>query len=67
MVLKGVESESGIPSVGYSEWARLNEKLDNICVAKAGYEKYLELEPNAWNVKFVSKRLGKLKCATNPP
>jgi beta-barrel assembly-enhancing protease len=62
---KGMESESGMPSSGYREWAKLNEKLGDNCRAKKAYLKYLLKEPDAWDAKFVSKRLEKLDCVAN--
>jgi len=64
---KGMESESGMPSSGYREWAKLNEKLGDNCRAETAYLKYLSTEPDAWDAKFVSKRLEKLDCVKNSP
>ena len=60
---KGAASERGMPAVAYREWAKLNEKLDNKCTAKNGYETYLDLKPDSWDAKFITKKLNKLKCS----
>ena len=61
---QGAESESGMPSAGYREWAKLSENLGHSCQAKTGYERYIEREPEAWDVKFIKRRLGKVECNT---
>ena len=62
---QGMRSESGMPSAGYREWAKLNERLGDNCQAKTAFSEYLAKEPNAWDAKFVSKRLEKLDCVKN--
>lgn len=58
--VKGAQSESGMPSKAYRDWGRLSEKLDDFESASSAYQKYLELEPEAWDVKFVSKQLAEM-------
>ena len=59
---RGAQSKEGMPAIGYREWAKLSEKMNKKCRAKRAYQAYLEREPDAWDSKFVSKRLGKLAC-----
>ena len=57
----GAESESGMPSEAYRDWGRLSETLADFESASLAYQKYLELEPDAWDAKFVSKKLAKIE------
>jgi Zn-dependent protease with chaperone function len=56
----GAESESGLPTDGYRDWARTCEKLGQPDRAREHYAKYLELDPDAWDAKYIRRELGLL-------
>ena len=53
--------ESGMPKAGYRDLAKLAEQTQDYKTAVASLEKYLEVAPDAWDKKFVLKKLSKLK------
>lgn len=59
---EGASSESGMPPDAYREWAKLNEKLGDDCLALSGYQEYLRLSPSAWDAEYIRKRQGQLVC-----
>ena len=59
---QGDSSKNGMPSSAYKSWGRLNEKLGRPCAAIPKYQKYIQMDPNARDVNFVSRRLKKLDC-----
>jgi len=59
---EAVKSESEIPLSGYREFAKLSEEIGNYCDAKSSYKMYLELLPDAWDAKFIKKKLENINC-----
>ena len=53
--------ETGMPKAGYRDLAKLAEQTQDYKTAVASLEKYLEVAPDAWDKKFVLKKLSKLK------
>jgi Zn-dependent protease with chaperone function len=58
---KALALESGMPKAGYRDLAKLAEQTQDYKTAVASLEKYLEVAPDAWDKKFVLKKLSKLK------
>lgn len=56
----GENLESGLSSAGYRDWGMLAVDLDEPEVAKYALNKYLELEPQAWDAGFIAKKVGSL-------
>ncbi len=54
---KSKTSESGLPADGYRDWGKLCVLLDLPTDAKQHFAKYLELRPDAWDARFVSKEM----------
>ena len=50
-----------MPKAGYRDLAKLAEQTQDYKTAVASLEKYLEVAPDAWDKKFVLKKLSKLK------
>jgi hypothetical protein len=51
---QGDSSKNGMPSSAYKSWGRLSEKLGGPCAAIPKYQKYIQMDPNARDVSFVS-------------
>lgn len=58
---KAARSESGMPTQAYRDWAQINEKLNYYDDAIKALEKYLAIAPDAWDAKFVARKIKKLK------
>ena len=59
---EAIKSGTEIPSSAYREFAKLSEEIGNYCDAKYSYKKYLELLPDAWDAKFIKKKLENINC-----
>lgn len=59
---KAIRSEFEIPSSGFKEYAKLKEKQGKNCDAKMAYDKYLKMETDAWDSKYIKKRFKKINC-----
>lgn len=54
------DQNTELPPEGYREWAKVSLALDLKHEATKYFEKYLELEPDAWDARFIKKELSKL-------
>lgn len=52
--------EEGVPPEAYRDWGKLALKLDKPETAKVALNKYLQLAPDAWDVRFVRRELEKI-------
>ena len=50
-----------MPTQAYRDWAQINEKLNYYDDAIKALEKYLAIAPDAWDAKFVARKIKKLK------
>ena len=59
----GTDNNSlGLSARSYKKWAGLSEQLGNQCQALTNYQRYLELDPNAWDSLLVQKKIDGLMC-----
>ena len=60
---QGDSSKNGMLSLAYKSWGRLSKILGRPCATIPQYQKYIEMDPNARDVSFASRRLKKFDCA----
>ncbi len=58
--VKGQDSGHDLPPEAYRDWGKLSLRRKDPATARAGFEKYLHLAPNAWDAKFIAKELERL-------
>lgn len=54
------ESGNNITPSGYREWGMLAIELERFSEAKIALTNYLSLNPNAWDARFIEKKLAKM-------
>ena len=52
---RGAESESGMPAEAYREWAKVNVREGDKAKARQNFQKFLELDPDAWDAKHIGE------------
>lgn len=57
---RGANSESGMPAEGYREWAKINVKKGDVESARRNFEKYLALNPDAWDAAYIRRTMESL-------
>ena len=57
---RGASSESGMPAEGYREWAKVNVRRGDTESAQRNFEKYLALDPDAWDADYIRRTMERL-------
>lgn len=57
---RGAKSESGMPSEGYRDWAKISMKQGEVEPARRNFEKYLALKPDAWDADYIRRTMKSL-------
>ena len=57
---EALNSESGMPTEGYRGMAKLAEDMGETAVAIEALTKYLVMAPDAWDAKFVKRKIERL-------
>ena len=55
-----MNSESGMPIEGYRDMAKLAEDMGETAVAIEALKKYLVMAPDAWDARFVQRKVERL-------
>jgi len=59
--LQAMVTESGMPKEGYRALAKIAEDEGDLETAKSALTAYLKIAPDAWDAKFVQKKLDRMR------